>query len=327
MKKILNLLIIILSSFLLVNCSSETSSENLKKIKVMSYNSENKEIEIEVPLNPKRVAVIDMATLDILDSLGLEDRVVGVADTKIDYLVKYINNENIHKIGTIKEVNMEKLIESNPDIIFIGGRLSKKYDELSKIAPVVYLRVDSEKGVFESMKKNSKIIASIFSKEENVDKLLSGFDERIESLKNSSSGKTAILGLTTSGNLNVLGNDGRLSLITKEIGFENVGLEFTENEKNKQKEKVSAHGNEVSFEYILKKNPEFLFVMDRDLAINKEGSKLAKEIIENELIKKSDVYKNGKIIYLEHSNIWYTAEGGIKALDIMLKDLEKELNK
>lgn len=326
MKKFSNLLVLILGMFLLFSCSSENNSENSKKIKVMSYNSENKEIEIEIPLNPERVAVIDMATLDILDSLGLEDRVVGVADTKIDYLVKYINNENIHKIGTIKEVNMEKLIESNPDVIFIGGRLSKKYDELSKIAPVVYLRVDSEKGVFESTKKNSKIIASIFSKEENVDKLLSGFDERIENLKNNFSGKTAILGLTTSGNLNVLGNDGKLSLITKEIGFENVGLEFS-NGKNNEKEKVATHGNEISFEYVLKKNPEYLFVMDRDFAINKSGAKLAKEIIENELIKKSDVYKNGKIIYLEHSNIWYTAEGGIKALDIMLKDLEKELNK
>ena len=32
--------------------------------------------------------------------------------------------------------------------------------------------------------------------------------------------------------------------------------------------------------------------------------------------------KNGKIVYLEHPAVWYTAEGGITALDVMLSDLE-----
>ena len=38
-----------------------------------------------------------------------------------------------------------------------------------------------------------------------------------------------------------------------------------------------------------------------------------------------DVYKNGNIVYLAHPAVWYTAEGGIQALDIMLQDLESEL--
>lgn len=39
----------------------------------------------------------------------------------------------------------------------------------------------------------------------------------------------------------------------------------------------------------------------------------------------TDAYKNGKIIYLEHPAVWYTAEGGITALDVMLSDLEESL--
>ena len=35
--------------------------------------------------------------------------------------------------------------------------------------------------------------------------------------------------------------------------------------------------------------------------------------------------KNGNIVYLAHPAVWYTAEGGITALDIMLQDLEAEL--
>ena len=65
--------------------------------------------------------------------------------------------------------------------------------------------------------------------------------------------------------------------------------------------------------------------MDRDSAISTAGAKTAKEIVENELVKTTDAYKNNHIIYLEHSNVWYTAEGGIQALDIMLTDLEKGL--
>ena len=38
-----------------------------------------------------------------------------------------------------------------------------------------------------------------------------------------------------------------------------------------------------------------------------------------------DAYKNGNIVYLAHPAVWYTAEGGISALDIMLQDLESEL--
>ena len=34
---------------------------------------------------------------------------------------------------------------------------------------------------------------------------------------------------------------------------------------------------------------------------------------------------NGNIVYLAHPAVWYTAEGGISALDIMLQDLESEL--
>ena len=62
-----------------------------------------------------------------------------------------------------------------------------------------------------------------------------------------------------------------------------------------------------------------------DAAIATEGAKLAQEIVENELVMETDAYKNGHIVYLAHPTVWYTAEGGITALDIMLQDLESAL--
>ena len=114
-----------------------------------------------------------------------------------------------------------------------------------------------------------------------------------------------------------MGNDSRCSIIGREIGFENVGIDANLD--------TSTHGNEASFEFIVDKNPDYIFVMDRDAAIGTDGAKLAQEIMENELVMKTDAYQNGHIVYLAHPAVWYTAEGGITALDLMLSDLESTL--
>ena len=54
-------------------------------------------------------------------------------------------------------------------------------------------------------------------------------------------------------------------------------------------------------------------------------AQLAKDIMENELVQGTDAYKNGNLVYLEHPAVWYTAEGGIQAMDLMLQDLETML--
>ena len=64
-----------------------------------------------------------------------------------------------------------------------------------------------------------------------------------------------------------------------------------------------------------------------DEVINVDESVMgAREVIENDLIKELDVYKNGKIVYfIEHANVRYTSTGGVQALDTMLADLEGAL--
>ncbi len=115
----------------------------------------------------------------------------------------------------------------------------------------------------------------------------------------------------------MLGNDGRCSIIGNEIGFENVGVDANID--------TATHGNEASFEFVVQKAPDYIFVLDRDAAISREGAQLAKDIMENELVMSTDAYKNSNLIYMAHPAVWYTAEGGITALDLMLQDLESEL--
>lgn len=351
MKKILSLLLAATMSLSLAACgnnevskdantqaptesqepATETPVENEPEfVTVKTLNADREEIEIEVPFNPERIAVMDLAVLDMIDNYGFGDRVVGVSKgSTIEYLQEYVNNDDILNLGTIKEANLEAVMESEPEVIFIGGRLAANYDALSEIAPVVFLATDVEIGLINSVEKNAMTIASIFGVEEKATEMLGEFGTRIEALAAVAEGKTAFIGMLNAGALNVLGNDGRCSLIGVEVGFENIGVDVEKGERGEGGEATvtSSHGNETSFEFIARLNPDYIFVMNRDQAIGTEGAQPAKEVVENELIMKTDAYKNGNIVYLEHSNIWYTAEGGITALDYMIKDLESTLLK
>ena len=263
MKKMLSLALAGVMALSLMACSAQNggdSSENIsspsssqsseetqnnetpESVTITSLNTNKEAAELEVPYDPQRIAILDMASLDILDALGVGDRVVGTASTSLEYLQDYINDD-IANLGTIKEADLEAVMACEPDVIFIGGRLASSYDTLSEIAPVVYLATDTELGVVESVRQNATTIASMFGLEDKVDELMADFDARITALSEFAAGKTAIVGMCTSGSFNVLGNDGRCSIIGVEVGFENIGVDANID--------TSTHGNEASFEFIV----------------------------------------------------------------------------
>jgi len=178
----------------------QKQQETPEKIKIQSLNANGEEISLEVPYDPERIAVLDMAALDILDNLGVGDKISD-----------YVDNEKVANLGTIKEADLEAVMECEPEVIFIGGRLASSYDALSEIAPVVYLSTDVETGVVKSVTKNAETIASMFGLEDEVKEKTAGFDERIEALAEKAKGHTALVGMTTSGSFNLMGNDGRCS--------------------------------------------------------------------------------------------------------------------
>lgn len=315
LKKILGMLSIILIGGVLMSCGELEDDKNKETVVITSLNQNKEKVELEVPYDPKRIAILDLASLDILDNLNLGDRVVGCASTSIDYLSEYANANKYPNIGTIKVPDLEKTMQCDPDIIFIGGRLASYYNQLSEIAPTVYLATDTEEGVVASTLKNAMTIASIFGKESEVESKMASYSARIEALRQVAENKNAVIGMVTSGGFNTLSNSGRCSIIGVEIGFTNV-VDTAEG---------GSHGNETSFEYLLRVNPDYIFVMDRDSAIGTEGALLAKDVLNNAIVKQTQAYLNDQIVYLDNSNVWYTAEGGITALGIMLNDLEKYL--
>ncbi|MDO4332779.1 MAG: ABC transporter substrate-binding protein [Eubacteriales bacterium] len=314
-------------------------AEEPAEVTVTGMDAAGEPIEVTVPYKPERVVVLDLANLDILDNLGLGDRVVGVPTITLPYLQSY-NENGLPIVGSVKTPDLEAVMACEPDLILMGGRMAEYIDDLGEIAPVLRLTTVSDDGLVEAIRGNAKTIGAIFGETEQVDALLAQYDARIAALNEFAEGRTCVLGMSTSGSFNLLGNDGRCSLIVNEIGFDNIGADAASvggersgsgrggSESAESSEgSTPTHGNEVSFEAIVALNPEYIFVMDRDSAIGTSGAQLAAEIMENELIMKTDAYQNGNLVILENPGIWYLAEGGITSLGIMLDDLENALLK
>lgn len=328
MKKMITFMMVMAMAFYFVACQKAEEDDNSgnETVKIQALNANKEMVDLEVPYNPKSIAILDMPALDIVDALGVGDRVVGSAKVTIEYLTDYNPDDSdgaIMNLGTVKTADLEKVAACDPDIIFIGGRLASVYADLEAIAPVVYLGVDYEKGILESTKENAKTIATIFGKEAEVGAMFTDFQSRIDTLKNILEGKGVALGMYNSNALGLMGTASQLNLIVNELGAINLGESVGEEEK-------AAHGEEASWETIMTLNPEYMFILDRSTATEAtdEGVMGVREVIENELIKEMDVYKEGKIVYfIEHANVWYTSTGGVQALDVMLTDLERSLIK
>ncbi|WP_346916442.1 ABC transporter substrate-binding protein [Clostridium sp.] len=85
---------------------------------------------------------------------------------------------------------------------------------------------------------------------------------------------------------------------------------------------VSNHGQSITYEYLLSKNPDYIFVVDKVAGTSgSEDYSTAKELIENDLVKTTEAYKNGNIVYL-NAQAWYVGGAGLQAADLMIADME-----
>ena len=126
---------------------------------------------------PQRVVVLDFAVVETLDELGI--KIIGMPKENIpDYLQKYRDDSSITNLGTLKEIDYEKLNELNPDVIFMSGRLQNVYPELNKIAPTVYTEIDYT-DYMNSIEENFGIIGEVFGRKDAIDNALNTLKEKI----------------------------------------------------------------------------------------------------------------------------------------------------
>ncbi|MDW7614179.1 siderophore ABC transporter substrate-binding protein [Peribacillus simplex] len=313
MKKLSLLLLVAMLAVVAVACGSvkekEESGTKKESAKSEEFTVKHQLGETKVKTNPKKVVVFDMGALDTLDKLG-----VKVAAVPHDGLPKYLSKYKgtTENAGGLKEPDFEKINEMAPDLILISGRQTEAYKELSAIAPTIYVGVDTA-NYMESFKENVTLLGKIFDKKDEAAKELARVDENINALKEKApKDKTGLIVLASGGKVSAYGPDSRFGIIHDVFGVPAVD----------DKLEVSTHGQSISFEYIAEKNPDYLFVVDRD-AVAGDGA-AAKETVENDIVKNTKAFKEGNIIYLD-PNYWYLSGGGLESVDEMVKEVSKGL--
>lgn len=318
MKKYIVSLSILLLGFGLAGCGSAndgttdssggaTAQSSAAKAETLEVTDSNG--KITVPKNPKKVVVFDNGSLDTIDALGAGENIVGAATANLPaYLSDY---KDIESAGGIKEPDLEKINQMQPDLIIISGRQSDFQDQLKEIAPTMYLAVDTS-DTWNSIKHNVETLGQIFDKEEEAKEQLADLETSIKETKAKAekSQDKALTVLVNEGQLSAYGKDSRFGIVYDTFGFAEADDAI----------EASTHGQSVSYEYVLDKNPDVLFVVDRTKAIG--GDDANNNVADNDLVAQTTAGKENKVISLQ-PDVWYLSGGGLESTKLMLEDVNK----
>ena len=133
--------------------------------------------EVEIPANPQRI--VDLSgNSDILSILGYD--VVGTANsdaydyTKFpSYLEETLKGAEILGYSMQDTLDVEAVMNLNPDLIVISTVQEKMYDQLSEIAPTVMIQLEAL-----NWKDDVRNLAKVFDREEVAETWLSNYETK-----------------------------------------------------------------------------------------------------------------------------------------------------
>lgn len=261
---------------------------------------------------PEKIAVFDYGFLDTLDALGVEG-IVGVAkDSSLPANLEKFSADEYVSIGNLKEPLLEDIAEMDPDVIFISGRQSTFYEELKEIAPVVFVGT-SQDDYWNTFLASVDIAAEMFGKEKEAEEYLGKFDSALEEVKALAGNyETSLVTMYNEGKLSGFSTNSRFGYIFDIYGFKPVTEDI----------ESSSHGSNFGFEAILEFDPQVLFVIDRTAATGGDSNIAAD--MENAIIKKTEAYKNNRIVYLD-GPLWYLSGGGLQSELAKIEEVLAEL--
>lgn len=328
MKKLTLLFLLLVLAIFTVACAADTDeiqgsndSEDTNAPEEEAEELEEEvatEIEVEhelgtttVPVNPEKVVVFDFGTLDTLDQLGVE--VTALPKGSIPSYLEKFDDDQYENADTLFEPDFEALANMNPDLIIISGRTSEMYDELSDLAPTIFLGIDTSRYI-ESFEENVTLLGQIFTKEAEATEALAEIATDLEALQAIvPTDEYGLIVLTNDGSLSAFGAGSRFGLIHDEFGILSVDEEIDS----------STHGQNISFEYVTEMNPDYLFVVDRNAVTG--GEYTASATLDNALINQTNAAKADNIIILS-PDYWYLSSGGLVSVSEMINEITAGLN-
>lgn len=264
----------------------------------------------EVPANVQRIAVLDYTTIDTLMALGATDKIIGLPlSSHFPASLSSFKNGKYIDFGAVNNINLETLASNQPELIISADRLEKQNDSFKQIAPTYQYHIDTA-NYWPSFKEQTLNIAKVVGKTAEAAQKLQTLETQVTDIAAKTQGKTALIVLVNNDKLMAFGAASRFGLIHEKMGFTPVDPSI----------KVGTHGQSISYEFITEKNPDYLFVLDRAASVTgKTGG--AEAAMNNDIIKQSKAYQDGKIVYLNTNN-WYLMNGGLNAMQEMIAEVQ-----
>lgn len=250
---------------------------------------------VSLAMNPSPLVVYDMTLMQDLAAL----------DVAVDGMPTGLHLDNLHSktqpepkaVGTVFEPDLEALNAMQPQAILVGSRMAEKYDALSSIAPTLDMTIDTA-NIYESSKQRLHDLGALFGKSAQAANLQQDIDTLIDDTKTLTEDKGTGLVVMVNGNkLSAYGDKSRYGFIHTVLDIPIADDQIAD----------ARHGQPVSFEYIQKTNPDWLFVVDRSAAIGEDGAG-AKAVLDNPLVAQTNAWTNDQVVYLSPDS--YLAFGG-----------------
>lgn len=258
-----------------------------------------------------RVAVLDVPALDSLAALGVAP-VAAPDKLYVDYLSDLA--AATPDAGTLFEPDLEALAAADPDLIVIGARAAAQKDALAQIAPVIDMSIGAD--VLADTKARLAAYGALFGKQDKAAELTADLDARLVKLAEAGKGKgSALVVLTNGPKMSAYGKGSRFGWMFDATGLTEAAPGL----------KVDTHGAAVSHEFIATANPDWLFVVDRGVAVGEAGSS-AQATLDTPLVAGTNAWKAGHVVYPDPTSL-YIAGGGYTAMTRAIDQLTEALSR
>lgn len=220
---------------------------------------------IVVPAHPQRVVSLSPAVTEILFAIGADSLLAG----RTDFCVYPDEAAQIPSIGGISNLNIEKILSLNPDLVISGSMVGKKVtDQMDQMGTPMVCVI--EKPHFDALYDNIRTIGNLVGKTHEADSLCNKLMDETRALTNGDKGDTPspqtdeskencqtvptvyyVVGFGAGGNFTAGGNT-FINDIIKMAGGRNIAEEVT--------------GWNYSLEALVQNDPDFIIVRREDSA-------------------------------------------------------------
>lgn len=151
------LFIALFASLLFGACNHKNDMSNEEPVaESYSYTDDYGQV-IEVPSRPRRVVSLSPAVTEIVFALGTDSLLVG----RTEFCVYPPEAQSIENIGGISNLNIEKVLSLNPDLIIAGSMIPRKVVEQFQTMGVPLVSVIEQpqfNGLFDNIDKIARLL-------------------------------------------------------------------------------------------------------------------------------------------------------------------------